>query len=387
MSLGMNIKKYRRDLGITQEELAGILCITSQAVSKWESGAGLPDVTQIVPLAQALNVTTDALFGFASENYDVKLAKKVEFEANMLRDSGEPSQGALNAAEYLDKQCDENMFNYRIMMRYVQSIAHMSRFVNKDNVYYKGLLENDQKEWNRMIKLAENRAMQVIRYSEDKELSDYCHYALAWLYWHIKDYDKGRQHIEQLPSINSNMFQETILPYYIASTSDQGMEGWHNQVRDNYQNFIRAINKQIVYSAESMMWICPIEEVEANCQWGLSIMDKFMENEKMAAFCQGFYRETSKFLVAAYLRNNEPDKAAKEWKRMLEKIDEHVAFCQRICSEENDKVVTSFGKKAADNMGSYTREWIDSKIAFMLGQLKSWSSEENFATFEKLIND
>ena len=42
--------------------MAGILCVTGQAVSKWESGAGLPDVTQIVPLAQALNVSTDALF-------------------------------------------------------------------------------------------------------------------------------------------------------------------------------------------------------------------------------------------------------------------------------------------------------------------------------------
>ncbi len=47
MALGNNIKKYRRDLGITQEELAGILCVTGQAVSKWESGAGMPDVTQI----------------------------------------------------------------------------------------------------------------------------------------------------------------------------------------------------------------------------------------------------------------------------------------------------------------------------------------------------
>ena len=90
MSLGNNIKKYRHDLGITQEELAGILCVTGQAVSKWESGAGLPDVTQIVPLAQALNVSTDALFGFAAESYDHKLADEVWFEAVKLRDSGEP---------------------------------------------------------------------------------------------------------------------------------------------------------------------------------------------------------------------------------------------------------------------------------------------------------
>ena len=58
MSLGSNIRKYRRELGITQEELAGILCVSAQAVSKWESEAGLPDVSQIVPLAQTLSQQT-----------------------------------------------------------------------------------------------------------------------------------------------------------------------------------------------------------------------------------------------------------------------------------------------------------------------------------------
>ena len=55
MSLGNNIKQFRKELGITQEELAARLFVTSQAVSKWESGAGLPDTAQIVPLAKALS--------------------------------------------------------------------------------------------------------------------------------------------------------------------------------------------------------------------------------------------------------------------------------------------------------------------------------------------
>ena len=114
MSLGNNIKKYRKELGITQEELANTLCVTSQAVSKWESGAGLPDITQVIPLAQALNVSTDALFGFNAESFDIKLAEEVKTRADELRDSGEQSQGALSAVEYLDKQCDSNMFNYGI---------------------------------------------------------------------------------------------------------------------------------------------------------------------------------------------------------------------------------------------------------------------------------
>lgn len=63
MTLGNNIRIFRKKIGITQEELAEQLCVTAQAVSKWESGAGLPDTAQIVPLAKVLNVTTDALFG------------------------------------------------------------------------------------------------------------------------------------------------------------------------------------------------------------------------------------------------------------------------------------------------------------------------------------
>lgn len=51
-----------------------------------------------------------------------------DLEGKKLRDSGEPSQGALAAAEYLYQKCEENIFNYGIMARFVQSIAHRSGF-------------------------------------------------------------------------------------------------------------------------------------------------------------------------------------------------------------------------------------------------------------------
>lgn len=385
MSLGNNIKKYRHELGITQEELAGILCITGQAVSKWESGAGLPDVTQIVPLAQALNVSTDALFGFHAENFDRKLSEEVNQKANALRDSGEQSQGALSAVEYLERQCEENIFNYGIMTRYVQAVAHMSRYVNPNNTYYSGLLQENEKEWKQLIKRTENRAMQVIRYSGDKKLTDECHYALAWLYWHTGEGEKGRQHIEALPSIGNNMLQETLLPYYINISTEEGKVSWRAQIRDNYQNYIRAINKQIVYTAESMMWVSPVEEAEEYCRWGINIMDTFMENEKMKAHCQGYYRDTYKFWVAAYLRNDMPQKAAEEWKKLLVKIDEYVLLCREVNKRPLEEVVRIYGKKAARNMSVYTREWIDAKLQFILGQLKSWCSEAVFSEFEKQI--
>jgi len=41
--LGNNIRNFRKNKGLTQEELADLLNITPQAVSRWESTAGMPD--------------------------------------------------------------------------------------------------------------------------------------------------------------------------------------------------------------------------------------------------------------------------------------------------------------------------------------------------------
>ena len=67
-NLGANIRIYRKNKGFTQEELANLLGVTPQAVSRWESEAGLPDIGLIIPMAQILGVTTDALFGYDKIN-------------------------------------------------------------------------------------------------------------------------------------------------------------------------------------------------------------------------------------------------------------------------------------------------------------------------------
>ena len=57
------ISQKRKELGLTQDALAEKLGITPQAVSKWENGVGLPDVTLFPAIACALDVSTDELFG------------------------------------------------------------------------------------------------------------------------------------------------------------------------------------------------------------------------------------------------------------------------------------------------------------------------------------
>ncbi len=51
------IKTIREAKGMTQSELAEIIGVTSKAVSKWETGNGLPDISLLKPLAAALDTS------------------------------------------------------------------------------------------------------------------------------------------------------------------------------------------------------------------------------------------------------------------------------------------------------------------------------------------
>ena len=64
-----NFKKYRKLSGMTQEEVANFLFVTPQAVSKWETGNGTPDISLLVPIAEIFGISTDELLGNTARSY------------------------------------------------------------------------------------------------------------------------------------------------------------------------------------------------------------------------------------------------------------------------------------------------------------------------------
>ncbi len=62
-TIGQRIKNFRKNAGLSQAELAGRIGVTPQTVSKWECDVGLPDIVQIIPLADVLDVSCDAILG------------------------------------------------------------------------------------------------------------------------------------------------------------------------------------------------------------------------------------------------------------------------------------------------------------------------------------
>ena len=66
LKTGEVICKRRKELGLTQNQLAKSLNISFQAVSKWENNSAYPDIEMLPKLAAALNTTVDALLGYGS---------------------------------------------------------------------------------------------------------------------------------------------------------------------------------------------------------------------------------------------------------------------------------------------------------------------------------
>lgn len=61
MSIGKRIAALRREKGLKQDELAGMLSVSPQAVSKWENDQTCPDISLLPELSKILGVTVDEL--------------------------------------------------------------------------------------------------------------------------------------------------------------------------------------------------------------------------------------------------------------------------------------------------------------------------------------
>lgn len=73
MPIGAVIREKRRELGLTQEQMAALLGVSTPAVNKWERGATYPDISLLSPLARLLGVDLNTLLCFDAELSDQEI--------------------------------------------------------------------------------------------------------------------------------------------------------------------------------------------------------------------------------------------------------------------------------------------------------------------------
>ncbi len=59
--IGAFIKALRKEKNLTQKDLAEILCCTDKAISRWETGRGIPEISFLIPLSKTLDISVNEL--------------------------------------------------------------------------------------------------------------------------------------------------------------------------------------------------------------------------------------------------------------------------------------------------------------------------------------
>ncbi|NLO62598.1 MAG: helix-turn-helix transcriptional regulator, partial [Clostridiaceae bacterium] len=69
MSIGSKIADARKEKNLTQEQLADMMSVTRQSISRWESDLSYPEMEKVVLLSELLGVNCDYLL---NDSYDVQ---------------------------------------------------------------------------------------------------------------------------------------------------------------------------------------------------------------------------------------------------------------------------------------------------------------------------
>lgn len=82
MTIGERLLKLRKERNLSQEELANVLDVSRQTISKWETDQSTPDFDKIIPLCEFFGITSDELL---TGNSNIKEAKKENVKSNFAR--------------------------------------------------------------------------------------------------------------------------------------------------------------------------------------------------------------------------------------------------------------------------------------------------------------
>ena len=124
-NIGLNIKKYRKEKGLTQTELADKLGKTLRTVQKYESGEILPSINNVYEIAEALEVFSNDIIGGVAKGFnffDVDTEEKKE----MINHPQHYNQGKFEAIDVIE--------DWKLNFNLGNTVKYISRAGHKDDI-------------------------------------------------------------------------------------------------------------------------------------------------------------------------------------------------------------------------------------------------------------
>ena len=149
MNIGSVIKKYRKEAGYTQEEMANRLGVTSPAVNKWENGNSKPDIELLSPIARLLHISLDTLLSFQEKLTDFEIGEFIQKMDKMFSEEGyeKTYQWAVNTIKKYPN-CNLLIWQIAVMLdsrRIIGECDNPDKYDEQINAWYEIAL-NDEEE-------------------------------------------------------------------------------------------------------------------------------------------------------------------------------------------------------------------------------------------------
>ena len=187
LKLGENLKKFRLQRELTQEQLADVLCVSAQAVSRWENGTTYPDITLLPTIASYFEITLDELMGMENWRSEEQLKKLL----GQLEENG--SKGLIYENILLLRDAVKTYpTNYELQFRLVNQLAFCEY---KDG---RGLSEEEKISFNREAAEIGNR---ILSHCTDGAIINQTTQQLCYIYSSLGEKEKAIEYAKKLPNI------------------------------------------------------------------------------------------------------------------------------------------------------------------------------------------
>lgn len=143
-----NLKHYRTVKGLTQEQAAEALQVSTQTISRWECGTTLPDATLLPQIAQLYGISIDELYqetGRAYNNYAQRLGSI--FEATLRPEDFLRADTAYQKLLQTENYTTEDLRLYGILHQHMMYVCIKNATDLYDRVIAHGAEENPQVYW------------------------------------------------------------------------------------------------------------------------------------------------------------------------------------------------------------------------------------------------
>ncbi len=241
-AIGEKIKELRRRDEKTQEDLAFVLGVTCQAVSRWEASGGCPDMEMIPAIANFFGVSIDTLFGYESgrEKKVLEILKKIDAYGIKGLSDGDWVEECI---AILREGLAEFPQDERLLIRLADTLTEAGWRRHSEWVYYdeEGYLRHDydrhrkNEYWAEAVKICETLA----EAAKDQTIVTKAVSILVMLYRNLGEYDKAAACANRMPTLGS--CRELLLA---AACDGQDQAGY---IGDVLLKMADAFARQLVY--------------------------------------------------------------------------------------------------------------------------------------------